>query len=162
MTSQAINIIFDGPPGATSGRFVECELDDGSGVNAGEWIEDPRHAGWWKLRITRLPEHPLIDGLWTKHQVDAAFKLVRNPSDWKVAIDATVDLPSQIVDIIGLFDTWVENPDAAIRQATLLLSTAVTFHTGGLTEVTPIYGSIHEPARALRVRGDGYYHNIGS
>lgn len=52
--SQAINILFDGPPAAESGRFVECELDDGSGVNAGEWIQ--RTDGLWALRITELPQ----------------------------------------------------------------------------------------------------------
>src|ERR1035437_9773235 len=50
---QPINIVFDGPPSAVSGRFVEVELDDGSGVNAGEWIERPD--GKWALRITELP-----------------------------------------------------------------------------------------------------------
>lgn len=52
--SQPINILFDGPPGAESGRFVEVELDDGRSVNAGEWIQRPD--GLWALRITALPE----------------------------------------------------------------------------------------------------------
>jgi hypothetical protein len=50
---QAINIIFDGPPGPDSGRFVEVETDDGKSINVGEWIRD---GNWWKLRITELPE----------------------------------------------------------------------------------------------------------
>ncbi len=51
---KAINIIFDGPPGPESGRFVEVETDDGASINAGEWIK--REDGLWALRITELPE----------------------------------------------------------------------------------------------------------
>ena len=51
--NQPINIIFDGPPGPESGRFVEVETDDGKSINAGEWIE--RKDGLWALRITELP-----------------------------------------------------------------------------------------------------------
>ena len=46
---QALNIVFDGPPGPVSGRFIEVENDAGVGVNAGEWSERPN--GWWALRI---------------------------------------------------------------------------------------------------------------
>lgn len=52
--NKPINILFDGPPAAESGRFVEVELDDGTGVNAGEWID--RGDGLWALRITELPQ----------------------------------------------------------------------------------------------------------
>ena len=51
--SKAINIIFDGPPGPESGRFVEVEDDDGKSITIGEWIE--RDDGYWVLRITELP-----------------------------------------------------------------------------------------------------------
>ena len=51
--SQAINIVFDGPPGPTAPRFVEVETDDGAGICIGEWIE--RADGLWALRITELP-----------------------------------------------------------------------------------------------------------
>lgn len=46
----AINVVFDGPPGPESGRFVEVETDDGKGVGIGQWIE--RADGYWSLRIT--------------------------------------------------------------------------------------------------------------
>lgn len=49
----AINIIFDGPPGHVTGRFVEVERDDGSSINIGEWID--RGDGYWALRIDHLP-----------------------------------------------------------------------------------------------------------
>ena len=54
---QAINIVFDGPPGPVSGRFIEVELDDGSGVDAGEWVE--RADGHWALRVSELPQRTL-------------------------------------------------------------------------------------------------------
>ncbi len=51
---KALNIIFDGPPGPTGGRFVEVETDDGKSINAGEWIE--RRDDLWALRIAKLPK----------------------------------------------------------------------------------------------------------
>jgi len=48
---DALHIIFDGPPGPTAGRFVECENSDGYSVNAGEWHE--RRDGLWELVIPR-------------------------------------------------------------------------------------------------------------
>jgi hypothetical protein len=49
---KPINIIFDGPPGPESGRFVEVETDDGKSIKTGEWIK--RSDGLWALRITSL------------------------------------------------------------------------------------------------------------
>ena len=46
---EAVNIIFDGPPGPTAGRFVEVEDDAGNSLRIGEWIERPD--GLWSLRI---------------------------------------------------------------------------------------------------------------
>lgn len=47
--TQAINIVFDGPPEHKAGRFVEVETDDGKSINIGEWIK--RSDGFWVLRI---------------------------------------------------------------------------------------------------------------
>ena len=44
-----IDVVFDGPPGPESGRFVECEDETGRSINAGEWID--RGNGLWALRI---------------------------------------------------------------------------------------------------------------
>ena len=49
---QAINIVFNGPPGRDGAEFVEVELDNGNSVNIGEWIQQ---GNYWKLRITSLP-----------------------------------------------------------------------------------------------------------
>lgn len=35
-----LHIVFDGPPGHESGRFVEVEDDTGSSVNAGTWADN--------------------------------------------------------------------------------------------------------------------------
>jgi hypothetical protein len=53
VVTQAINIIFDGPPGPEAGRFVEVETDDGKSIKIGEWEE--RSDGLWALRIAQLP-----------------------------------------------------------------------------------------------------------
>lgn len=45
-------IVFDGPPGATSGRFVEVEeANTRAGVDVGQWYEDPHNPGWWLLAL---------------------------------------------------------------------------------------------------------------
>ena len=44
-----IDIVFDGPPGPTAGRFVEVEDASGKSINVGEWID--RGNGLWALRI---------------------------------------------------------------------------------------------------------------
>lgn len=43
-----LDIVFDGPPGPESGRFVEVEIE-GKGVRLGEWVE--REDGLWALRL---------------------------------------------------------------------------------------------------------------
>lgn len=44
-----IDIVFDGPPGPESGRFVEVEDADRCGLRRGEWVE--RDDGYWVLRM---------------------------------------------------------------------------------------------------------------
>lgn len=45
-----IDIVFDGPPGPTAGRFVEVENEKGHSVSIGEWI-NRESGGLWALRI---------------------------------------------------------------------------------------------------------------
>lgn len=47
--SETIDVVFDGPPGHESGRFIEVENIDGASVGIGEWID--RGNGMWALRI---------------------------------------------------------------------------------------------------------------
>lgn len=46
--TKYIDIVFDGPPGPESGRFVEVEDDAGTSISVGEWVETPPY---WRLRI---------------------------------------------------------------------------------------------------------------
>jgi len=46
-----IDIVFDGPPGHQSGRFVEVENDKGKSIELGTWVK--RDDGFWALRIKR-------------------------------------------------------------------------------------------------------------
>lgn len=46
---SALHVVFDGPPGPESGRFVECETPDGRSINAGEWQQRPD--GLWQLVV---------------------------------------------------------------------------------------------------------------
>lgn len=43
-------VVFDGPPGPVSGRFVEVETADGRSVTTGgTWHEHPTAPGLWRL-----------------------------------------------------------------------------------------------------------------
>ena len=44
-----VDVVFDGPPGPESGRFVEVEDATGKSISFGEWVE--RDDGFWALRI---------------------------------------------------------------------------------------------------------------
>ena len=44
-----IDIVFDGPPGHESGRFIEVENSKGSSIKFGEWIR--RRDGYWVIRL---------------------------------------------------------------------------------------------------------------
>lgn len=49
----AIDIVFDGPPDAQPGRFVEVELaDTKAGVSVGAWVERP---SWTQTDLWVLP-----------------------------------------------------------------------------------------------------------
>ena len=51
-TTEAVYVIFDGPPSHTSGRFLEVETDDGRSVNTGEWELCPARYSFgevWRL-----------------------------------------------------------------------------------------------------------------
>lgn len=49
---STIDIVFDGPPGHESGRFVDVENSEGVSILIGEWIERPN--GLWALRIPNV------------------------------------------------------------------------------------------------------------
>ena len=51
MSEAFLDVVFDGPPGPISGRFVDVENESGQSVNAGQWIERPD--GLWALKEMR-------------------------------------------------------------------------------------------------------------
>jgi len=46
-----VDIVFDGPPGPVTGRFVEVEDENRASIRMGEWVE--RDDGYWVLRLDR-------------------------------------------------------------------------------------------------------------
>ena len=44
-----VYIIFDGPPGPESPRFVEVEDEQGRSLKAAEWSEYKAQEGYWRL-----------------------------------------------------------------------------------------------------------------
>lgn len=52
IAEQTIDVVFDGPPGHESGRFVEVEDADGRSLSFGQWID--RGDGTWALRFPVL------------------------------------------------------------------------------------------------------------
>jgi hypothetical protein len=57
-TVWPLHIIFDGPPGHESGRFVEVNDATGKSVNAGEWVEN---GPFWELIIQAPGAKPPLD-----------------------------------------------------------------------------------------------------
>lgn len=51
-----VDIVFDGPPGPITGRFVEVENHLGASIRLGEWVHRPD--GFWVIRFD--PDNPLI------------------------------------------------------------------------------------------------------
>lgn len=63
---REIHIVFDGPPGHESGRFVEVEDETGAGIKVGEWREVAPFDGptYWHLVLKPDAEvERLRDGL---------------------------------------------------------------------------------------------------
>jgi len=46
---EYVDIVFDGPPGPESGRFVEVENAAAESIKFGQWTKRPD--GYWVLRI---------------------------------------------------------------------------------------------------------------
>lgn len=66
-----IDILFDGPPGPTAGRFVEIEDHRGRSIQAGEWVE---RGAYWALRIPQPdPTLTLMELMVTQGQLQAAM-----------------------------------------------------------------------------------------
>jgi hypothetical protein len=55
---SSIDIVFDGPPSAEAGRFVEVENEQGKSISIGEWID--RGNGLWALRIVITPPVDMV------------------------------------------------------------------------------------------------------
>jgi hypothetical protein len=67
LTAPKIDIVFDGPPGPESGRFVEVEDAEGRSINLGDWeplakglfalrIDDPRHIEVLERRLEKATD----------------------------------------------------------------------------------------------------------
>ena len=52
-----IEIVFDGPPGHESGRFVEVENSHRESIGIGRWVKRNDGTGMWALRIRTLRLH---------------------------------------------------------------------------------------------------------
>jgi hypothetical protein len=52
---QEVDVVFDGPPGPTSGAFVEVENLDGASVSVGQWLD--RGDGFHALRLMVATPH---------------------------------------------------------------------------------------------------------
>ena len=53
-----IDIVFDGPPGPESGRFLEVNDETGKGIKIGEWVD--HGDGCWSLRIPHMDLEDLL------------------------------------------------------------------------------------------------------
>lgn len=90
-----VRVVFDGPPGAVCGRFVEVEDSDGRGINAGEWRE--RADGRWELvipRIIRRPDGPIE----ARDRLDALEERIAALAMTDDALEKAIDFQAGRVD----------------------------------------------------------------
>ena len=95
-----IDIVFDGPPGPESGRFVEVEDAGGKGICFGEWTHRPD--GYWALRIPAITSN--IDGI---AELLAALELILPMAKGYAAAHP-----------VGSNDLYIKSAIAAIAKAT--------------------------------------------
>jgi hypothetical protein len=91
VVTQAINIIFDGPPGPEAGRFVEVETDDGKSIKIGEWEE--RSDGMWVLRIDVAEQ---------KCRAEAKLRELVEAAEWRDECNALYS---------GMYQDWLCDDD---------------------------------------------------
>lgn len=121
MTSEYIDIVFDGPPRPAAGRFIEVEDATGASITFGEWIERPD--GYWALRFTPTGINPeFIKALqdevseYGNSKINAALiwqrldALLQSIGDTR---DPTID-PEKVRE---LRDKWRKEGDIALKQA---------------------------------------------
>lgn len=54
-----VHVLFSGPPGPTSGEFIEVEdSQTRESISLGIWQKDPDHPGWWMLCF-EVPENTI-------------------------------------------------------------------------------------------------------
>jgi len=82
---QFIDIVFDGPPGSQSGRFIEVEQPPGTSIAFGEWLQRPD--GLWVLRISGL----LPDLIQAKDDIEALRAELDSLRAWKRSIDEALN-----------------------------------------------------------------------
>ena len=71
-TMSAYHIVFDGPPEAEAGRFVEVEDDDGCSISVGEWRE--REDGLWELVIDGF-DHGVCNALLREQKLETDIQI---------------------------------------------------------------------------------------
>ena len=97
-----VDVVFDGPPGPESGRFVECEDGRGQSACIGEWLQ--RDDGMWTLRIPfQNPCKAELEARIARLQIvaEAAEKLCTGRAsfcseDWAKAVIALDDAVSAL------------------------------------------------------------------
>lgn len=91
---KTIDIVFDGPPGHTAGRFVEVENENGASIHFGEWVK--RDDGYWVLRI------PNSAALLKENERLHDLHLERTKSTHKALTERSITIESMQARIKGL------------------------------------------------------------
>lgn len=134
MSAKRIHIVFDGPPGHQSGRFVEAENDLGLSIDAGRWVKVGQ----------RCPHDTDGDGhcaLGPKRCREEGHQEV-----WHLVIDRT---PAELVcEWLATLD----GPNAMLERSQLTLSEIVERAQGALdpAQKAPLVELLMEAARVAR------------
>ena len=101
LLEEKVDIVFDGPPGPESGRFVEVESPPGRSISFGEWVE--REDGYWALRITVPQPSREQRARWMMNTREMLDRMITAAAEeegvWERMIQAAL---RELVDIGGL------------------------------------------------------------
>ena len=149
--SEAVDIVFDGPPDHDAPRFLEVESPPGTSIRFGEWVH--RDDGYWVLRFSRPSAEPIVrSDLGTIHSHDKCGVI----EGWILQIASAVGLDtthgitgSQVLDAIERGKATAQEGDSELLD--WLMEQVLSY--GGNVSTGERYQQFREAPRAQTGRG---------
>lgn len=113
---EPVFIVFDGPPSAQSGRFIEVENTHGASVQAGGWKE--RADGLWQLGPFVVLDGACITGEVRRESAESCLEAEPGyPPGLELSIESAASEPKAPVRLVlGATDGFVEIMDVEVTS----------------------------------------------